>query len=129
MAPFWDFFGFSSKRHTALEEFDRALSQLQVNPATIDDGMRYAIYAAIQGFAPKAIDQSLRDAARLISFCVLGPSETTATWGPEVSAAQETRLLAAVEDDGGDSLDAKVVKLVLLKGIASPEVTARVALD
>jgi hypothetical protein len=128
MPSFWDFFGFGSKRRTALEGFDRALSQLQVNPSAIDDGIRYAIYGTVQALAPEDIDRSLRHAAELISFCVLGPTETAAVWGAEARMAQEARLTAAVEG-GGDSLDAKVIKLVLLKGIASPEVAARVALD
>jgi len=129
MPTFWDFFGFGSKRRTALEGFDRVLSQLQVNPGLIDDGMRYAIYGAVQSLSPALLDQRLRDAAELISLCVLGPTETAAVWGDAVCRARDARLTAALDDQSSDSLDTRVIKLVLMKGIASPEVAARVELE
>jgi hypothetical protein len=43
MFSFLDIFG-GSKRRAALDVFDRTLTQLEVNPAYVDDGMRFAVY-------------------------------------------------------------------------------------
>jgi hypothetical protein len=131
---FFDFLGFGSKRRSALQLLDRALSQLQVNPSYIDDGMRYAIYkwAAAQdaeGGAAGTTDHLMREAATLISFCVLGPAETEELWGAEVRSAREARFNAVLERGEEDTFDAMLIKLVLAKDIAAPDIRARAALD
>ena len=131
---FFDFLGFGSKRRSALQLLDRTLTDLEVNPAYIDDGMRFAIYKwalimeANDGRA-SVVDQAMREAAALISFCVLGPSETEALWGPSVRAERERRLDAVLAKGEEDSYDAMLIKLVLAKGVAAPDIRARVNLD
>jgi hypothetical protein len=134
MLGFFDFLGFSSKRRTALQMFDRTLANLEVNPAYVDDGMRFAIYKWAQVLekqdgAPDAMDRIMPAAAALISFCVLGADETEALWGTEVRAERDARFTAALEDANDDGFDARLIKLALAKGIAAPDINARVALE
>ncbi len=131
---FFDFLGFSSKRRTALQLFDRTLAALEVNPAYVDDGMRFAIYKwalileANDG-RPSMMDHAMREAAALISFCVLGPAETEALWGAAVRAEREARFDAVLAKGEEDSFDALLIKLVLAKDIAAPDIRAKVNLD
>ena len=85
----FDFLGFGNRRKWALEALDRALGDLEVNRAYVDDGMRYAIYkwALIEEgrMAPAdygALERIMREAAVLMSFCVLGAAgNREALWG------------------------------------------------
>ena len=129
-----DFFG-GSRRRAAIQLLDRTLANLEVNPAYIDDGMRFAIYrwarAAGEGTVAEngVVDALMREAAALISFCVLGPGETEAMWGADVRAEREARFDAVIASGEDDSFDAKLIKLVLAKGVAAPEILERVSLD
>lgn len=128
-----DIFG-GSKRRSALLLFDRSLTQWEVNPAYVDDGMRFAIYKWADTYAQATassvvIDDVMRAAAEMISYCVLGTAETEAQWGPALCAEREARFAAALAKDDDDSFDAMLIKLVLAKGIAAPDIRARVGLD
>jgi len=136
MSGFFDFFGFGSKRRSALQAFDRSLIALEVNPAYIDDGMRYLIYkwaeeheAALPAADPSAIDRQLADAAQLISYCVLGPAETENVWGPAVRAARQARFEAALGRGDEEDFDVRLIKLVLAKEVAASDIRAVVSLD
>ena len=135
MAFAFEFLGFGSKRRTALRAFDRALSDLQVNPAYIDDGMRYAIYKWVTdeeadlNADPGYVDRRMTAAAALISFCVLGFSETTEVWGETVAAERRHRFDAVLAASDNDGFDTRIIKLVLAKGIAAPDIAAAVTLD
>ena len=126
---FFDFFGFGSKRRSALQLLDRTLIALEVNPAYIDDGMRFAIYKWAEAIAPDVFDQFMREAAAMISFCVLGPAETEALWGPAVRVEREARFNAVLSGENDDSIDARLVKLTLAKDIAAPDIRTRVSLE
>jgi len=130
----FDFFGFGSKRRTALQGFDRALTNLEVNPAYVDDGMRFLIYkwaetevAHLGEDHPGLMDQRLFAAAELISFCVLGPAETETVWNAEVRHQRQQRFDAALA--AAETMDANLIKLALAKGIAAPDITALVSLE
>jgi hypothetical protein len=132
----FDFFGFGSRRRTALQGFDRALTDLEVNPAYVDDGMRFLVYkwaeqelALLPEDDPGLMDRRLREAAELISFCVLGPAETDSMWGPEVRRQRQQRFDAALGDPGADTMDANLIKLALAKGIAAPDIAAQATLE
>jgi hypothetical protein len=129
-----DFFG-GSKRRAALQLLDRTLTSLEVNPAYIDDGMRFAIYRWAQEAAAGTmsehgvIDGLMRHAAELISFCVIGPAETEAQWDAGVRAEREARFDAVLAAGDEENFDAKLIKLILAKGVAAPDIRARVSLE
>jgi hypothetical protein len=132
----FDFLGFGNRRRWALQALDRALTDFEVNRAYIDDGMRYAIYkwalieeerVAPADFA--TLDHILREAAALISFCVIGPAETEEMWGPEVRAGRQARFDAVLANPDADTFDAKLIKLVLAKGAAAADIRAQVSLE
>jgi hypothetical protein len=131
----FNFPGFGSKRRTALEGFGRTLTALEVNPAYVDDGMRFLIYkwveqeeAALPISDPGLIDRRLTDAAALISYCVLGAAETEALWGKAVREARQQRFDAALAS-GNDDFDVRIIKLVLAKGAAAPDIAALAQLE
>jgi hypothetical protein len=134
MVTIQDFFG-GSKRRSALQLLDRSLGELEVNPAYIDDGMRFAIYRWAQEAAAGTVSESgvmdglMRRAAELISFCVIGPAETEAQWGAGVRAEREARFDAVLASADEETLDARLIKLVLAKAIAAPDIQARVSLE
>ena len=131
MFGFLDIFG-SSKRRAALQLFDRTLTELEVNPAYVDDGMRFAVYKWAMLLASEngaAVDYLMREAAALVSFCVLGPAETEVLWGAEVRRARETRFDAVIDRRDEDTFDAMLIKLTLAKNIAAPDIRARVELE
>ncbi len=126
-----EFLGLGSKRRTALRGFNQALAALEVNPAYVDDGMRYLIYkwaeeveARLPTPDPAAIDRYLHSAAVLISYCVLGPAETEAVWGNDVRMERQERFEAALASRNDEAFDVRVIKLVLTKGVAAPDVSA-----
>ncbi len=130
MPGFFDFFGFGSRRRTAIQVLDQALDDNEVNRAYIDDGMRFAIYKwaeeSARGGTP---DQVLKDAAALVSFCVLGKAETAALWGETVAAERDARFAAVLANGEDDTFDARIIKLVLAKGNAAEDIRARVSLE
>ena len=91
--------------------------------------MRFAIFKWVEAAAPADIDQAMRDAAAMISFCVLGPAETEGLWGPVVRAAREASFNAVLNGGDEDSLDARLIKLTLAKDIAAPDIRERVSLE
>jgi hypothetical protein len=74
------------------------------------------------------IDHRMTEAAALMSFCVIGPTDTEAELGPAARAERQQRFDAVLAAGDVDSLDARIVKLALARGIAAPEITARVDL-
>lgn len=134
MFGFLDIFG-GSRRRAALALLDRSLASLEVNPAYIDDGMRFAIFRWAQEAAAGAVSESgvmdalMRRAAETISFCVIGPAETEAQWGAGVRAEREARFEAVLDGGEDETFDAKLIKLVLAKEIAAPDILARVSLE
>jgi hypothetical protein len=131
----FEFFGFSSKRRTALRAFDAALVAGEVNPAYVDDGMRYAVFkwaSAEQedrGGDTRHLDWRMADAAAMISFYVLGPAETENVFGGDTRRARETRFRDVLATGDEDAFDARLLKLVLAKGIAAPDIASEVSLD
>jgi hypothetical protein len=134
MVSIADFFG-SSKRRAALQLLDRTLTSYEVNPAYIDDGMRFAIFRWAQEAAAGTMsehgvtDALMREAAAMISFCVIGPAETEALWGAAIRAEREARFDAVLASGDEETFDAKLIKLVLAKDIAAPDILARVGLE
>ncbi len=132
----FDFLGFGNRRRWALQSLDRALGEFEVNRAYVDDGMRYAIYKWAlleeERVAPApfgVLDTILREAAALVSFCVLGHAETLELWGPEVAAERGARFETVLANGEDETFDAKIIKLVLAKGDVAPDIRARVTLE
>ena len=131
----FDFLGFGNKRRWALQLLDKCLGELEVNPAYIDNGMKYVIYDwALKeeqraNGADGVLDATIRDVATLLSFCILGNEETEELWGPKVSAAREARFDAVLRRGEDDTIDARTIKLVLAKGLAAPDIKERVELE
>jgi len=132
----FDFLGFGNRRKWALDVFDRALTEFEVNRAYIDNGMRYAVYKWAlleeERIAPAdfgTLDRIMREAAGMISFCVLGPTETEQLWGPRKRVQRQANFDAALARADEETFEVKLIKLVLAKGIAAPDIRAQVSLE
>ncbi len=132
----FDIFGVGSKRKWALKLLDSTLVNLEVSSSQIDDGMKYVIYDwALQdprnesGFNENIVDSIMKEAATMISFCVLGPAETEELWGATVRQSREQRFTGVLENGENDSLDARIIKLILAKGIAAADIKSQVELE
>ncbi len=130
-----DFLGIGSKRRWALHLLDRTLGELEVHPARLDDGMKYVIYnwavaeESRAGGVDGTMDSIMRNAAILLSYCILGPAETEELWGAAVRSARETRFEAVLERGEDQTFDARLIKLVLAKGLAAPDIQVRAKLE
>jgi hypothetical protein len=127
----FDIPGFGSKRRTAIEGFGRTLTALEVNPAYVDNGMRFLIYkwaeqeeAALPADDAGAIERRMTDAAALISYCVLGAAETETLWGTSVRMARQQRFETALASGNEDDFDVRLIKLILAKGVVAPDIAA-----
>ncbi len=129
-----DFLGLGSRRRTALRGFDAALVAGEVNPAYVDDGMRYIIYKwateeeAAFGLDPSHLDRRMIEAAGVLSYCVLGPTEMESIFGPEARKRGEDVMARALAPDGDETFEARIVKLALARGIAAAEIAEQVEL-
>lgn len=130
-----DFLGFGNKRRWALQLLDKTLDELEVNPAYFDNGLKYVIYKWVTEEEQRTIstkggiDYTIREAAALLSFCIIGAEETERLWGPAARSSRENRLNAVLKHNKNDTLDANLIKLVLAKGLAAPDIRMRVKLD
>jgi len=137
-----EFLGFNSKRKWAIRLLDRILSEVSVNPAYINDGMRYAIYKWVledqstrvacgnpNASSDDYIKQRLWETGKFLSFCVLGPAETESIWDLSTRIKGQDRLESAMQRKNEDSVDAKVLKLALHTEIAATDIRKFVALE
>lgn len=136
MALNLDILGFGSKRKTAFRILDREWAALSVDPRPIDGGVRQLLFqwAGEYGDHGGEIDATLLDLAAFTGFLMLGPELAARPFGKDGLAAMEYRLesalLAASRDgDKEESLDVKVIKLILAAKLADRDIETLVTLD
>ena len=128
-----DFLGFGSKRKTAFQLLDATWDAADIDIRTIDNGVRQLLYQWAEGVAAKAdeVDVCLKDMAEFTSYLMRGPELSRRFLGNDGIAAMESRLNAALDEDipGQESLDARLVKLILTVGLADRDIEAVVFLE
>ena len=137
MAFSLDFLGFGSKRKTAFRILDLEWAALDLDVRIIDNGVRQLLYqwAVESTVYEDDTDRLLLDLANFAGFLMRGPERAERLLGPDRLAAMEQRVEEAValaaqpQKEDEESLDIRVIKLMLTAGLADSGIQAAVSLD
>ncbi len=112
-------------RSRELQRLDQAVRAVGLHPRLVPDAVQLTTVKLLAeaGTGQRAYDA----AAEMLAYCMLGPQVFAGDNGAERTAAVETRLEAALE--AGDSLDARLVLLVLHAGVIQPQVVERYEIE
>ncbi len=112
-------------RSRELRQLDQAVRAVGLHPRLVPDAVQLT---TVKLLAEAATGQRAYDAAaEMLAYCMLGPEVFAGDNGADLTAAVETRLEAALE--AGDSLDARLVLLVLHAGVIQPRVVERYEIE
>ncbi len=112
-------------RSRELRQLDQAVRAVGLHPRLVPDAVQLT---TVKLLAEAATGQRAYDAAaEMLAYCMLGPQVFTDDNGADLTVAVETRLEAALE--AGDSLDARLVLLVLHAGVIQPQVVERYEIE
>lgn len=114
-------------RARELRQLDAALRAVDLHPALVPDAVQLTAVRLLKAEAGEPAEPHYAALAELMAYCLIGASNFTAVNGEAPAAAVEARLAAAIAD--GDSLDARVVLLLLHAGIVQPGVIERFGLE
>jgi hypothetical protein len=114
-------------RARELRQLDDALRAVDLHPAMVPDAVELAAVRLLQAEkgAPQPHDYAA--AAELIGYCMIGADGFAGANDEALAAAVEARIATAIQS--GDSLDAKLVLLLLHASVIQPSVIARYALE
>lgn len=122
-------FGFLGRfgRSQALRQLDEALRAVDLHPAMVPDAVLLTAVRLLQAEreTPAPVDYAAM--AELMAFCMIGASNFTAANDEALALVVEARIAAAIAH--GDSLDAKIVLLLLHAGLVQPGVVSRFGLE
>lgn len=112
-------------RQKDVYRLDDAMRALGLHPRRVPDPVKLATLRLLK----RTDDSAARfeRVAPVLAYCMLGAGDFTAANGPSAAQAAEARLHHAI--DCGDSLDAELVMLTLLAGVAHPAVVERFGLE
>jgi len=122
-------FGFLGRfgRAQALRELDAALRAVDVHPAMVPDAVELAAVRLLQAARAKPGAAEYAAAAELIGYCMIGADNFAGANDETLAATVEARIEAAIA--AGDSLDAKLVLLLLHANVVQPTVIERFGLE
>ena len=137
MAFSFDFLGFGSKRKTAFRLLDLEWEALDIDVRQIDNGVRQLLYQWTLDsiIYEKDTDQILLDLANFSGFLMRGPERAERALGREGAKKMNMRLKEGIEasaqdhDTETDTLDVKIIKLILAAGLADSEIEELISLD
>ncbi len=112
-------------RSRELQRLDQAVRAVGLHPRLVPDAVQLTTVKLLAeaGTGQRAYDA----AAEMLAYCMLGPEVFAGDNGADLTAAVETRIEAALE--AGDSLDARLVLLVLHAGVIQPQVVERYEIE
>jgi hypothetical protein len=114
-------------RARELRELDAALRAVDLHPALVPDAVQLTAVRLLQAARGQPGPHDYAALAELVAYCLIGASNFTAANDEALAVAVEARIEAAIAH--GDSLDAKVVLLLLHAGIVHPGVVERFGLE
>ena len=121
-------FGFLGRfgRARELRQLDDALRAVDLHPAMVPDAVELAALRLLQAETgtPQPIDYAA--AAELIGYCMIGAEGFAGANDDALAEAVEARIETAIAM--GDSLDAKLLLLLLHAAVIQPSVVERFAL-
>ena len=114
-------------RARELRQLDEALRAVDLHPAMVPNAVQMTAVRLLQAerSPPEPVDFAAM--AELMAYCMIGASNFTAANDEALALAVEARLATAIDD--GDSLDARIVLLLLHAGVIQPGVVSRFGLE
>jgi hypothetical protein len=109
-------------RSQELRDFDKALRSVDLHPNLVPDAVKLTAVKLLKEHAdgrdpePKAY----RAAAEIVAYCMIGAESFAGANDVELASQIEQRIDAALES--GDSLDARLVLLLLHAKVVQPSV-------
>jgi hypothetical protein len=124
MFGFFALFG----RSREVQRLGFALRAAGLHPALMPDAVKLTVLKLLTEETGDKMpgEQPCAQAAELLAFCMLGPRNFTTANDPGRAGAARARLEAALE--AGESLDARLVLLVLHAGVVEPNLVDRYGL-
>lgn len=111
-------------RDSRLKLLEAGLHARDLHPRLLPDGVKIAAVRLLDAVDRERRQEALADhAAELIAYAVLGPEVFPASNGQDRMAAADRRILDAI--DVPDGIDAKLLSLLLLAGLAHSEFIER----
>jgi len=131
MAFSLDFLGFGSKRKSAFRLLDREGGALDVDLRTVDDGIRQLLYQWAQQDAESTdhLDALLTDWAMFTGYLMRGPELSKRGLGSLTVTEFAARLENAVSNQDQESIDVRLIKLILATGRADRDIAAVIGLE
>jgi hypothetical protein len=122
-------FGFLGRfgRARQLRMLDAALRAFDLHPALVPDAVQLTAVRLLEAELGEPSAHDYAAAAELIAYCLIGASNFTAANDLASATAVEARIEAAIAH--GDSLDARLVLLLLHAGLVQPAVVDRFGLE
>lgn len=114
-------------RAEVLRQLDEALRAVDLHPALVPEAVKLATVRLLtpEGGRPTPADHAR--AAELIAYCMIVAEGFAVANDDALAAAVEARIEAAGE--AGDSLDARLVLLLLHAGVVQPSIVRRFGLE
>ncbi len=107
----------------ALTALDAELREAGLHPHLLHDSVKLTLLRLVPEVPGTGHQDRLREPARLLAYCILGPEDFREATSPDLAQAVEERLEAVL--DTSDSRDAEIVLLALTTGNADPAIAAR----
>lgn len=122
-------FGFLGRfgRARELRQLDEALRAVDLHPALVPDAVELTAVRLLQAARGKPEPGDYAAAAELMAYCMIGASNFTAANDLAAAERVAARIEAAIAD--GESLDARLVLLLLHAGLVNPGVVERFGLE
>ena len=122
-------FGFLGRfgRARELRQLDDALRAVDLHPALVPDAVELAAVRLLQAEKGSPQPHDYAAAAELIGYCMIGADGFAGANDEALAEAVEARIETAI--DSGDSLDAKLILLLLHAAVIQPSVIARFGLE
>jgi hypothetical protein len=115
-------------RSIKLQCLDQALRAVDLHPRLVPESVKLATLTLIEEARGRpATDADFAAASAILGYCMLGAERFAEVNGEDAAEAVEDRVEAAVAE--GDSLDARLVLLVMHAGVVQPEVVRRFGLE
>lgn len=131
MARRWSSFGLFGifGRSEDLKALDRALRSVDIHPNLMPEGVKLAAVRLIADHAvgDEPAPQAYRASAEILGYCMIGPAGFASVNGEDLALRTERRIDLALE--AGESLDAKLILLLLHAKLIQPAVIDQFQLE
>ena len=115
-------------RSTAMRALDDALRAAGVHPLLVPEPVKLTLIQLCKRLAGGTTQETaVTQAAQVLSYCMLGHDGFAASNDADAACHIDKLVETALEE--GDSLDAKVVLLVVHAGLIAPDIADRIDLD